>query len=82
MFLVQLHNFAIQREAREREEMRGRGEGEGEAEGGRGGEGKGREGKGRRGEGKGGREGKEGTVLIHPLPPDRPHVMRPLVISI
>ena len=61
--------------------MRGRGEGEGEAEGGRGGEeeGKGREGKGRRGEGEGGREGKEGTVLIHPLPPDRPHLMRPLV---
>ena len=78
MFLVQLHNFAIQREAREREEMRGRGEGEGEAEGGSGREGKGREEEGK-GKGKG-REGKEGTILIHPLPPNRPHMTRPLVL--
>ena len=55
---------------------------------GKGSQGKGRRGKGKgkgkgkaKGKGKGKRKGKErkgkgGTILIHPLPPDRPHLMR------
>ena len=56
---------------------RGSGAGKGEAEGERG-----REGKERKGRGRGrGRKGNEGTVLIHPLPPDRPHLMQQLVLN-
>ena len=63
---------------------------EGEGEGGQGEEvaqGKGKrkgkeEGKERKGRGRArGRKGNEGTVLIHPPPPDRPHLMRQLVIK-